>query len=300
MEEMTMKVILTGGTGFLGSHLLQKLLANNYEVIILKRSFSKLDRIRSALGHPKLTLFDLDKGNVEDVFADNSIHSIIHTATEYGRPGSPVHLVLETNLVYPIKLIELGIKYGVNNFINTDSYFNKENFRYSHLLNYSLSKRSLVQWLTSLSDNIHIANVVMEHLYGPHDDKVKFVGSMIQNIAIDQIGRIALTHGHQKRDFIFVDDATDAFMLLLEHMKGAGARYREFQLGTGQSIPVRTMAETIKQISSSPTMLGFGDIEYRSDEIMDSKADNSALLELGWSPHVKLHDGVIKTIDSYR
>lgn len=295
-----MKVVLTGGTGFFGSNLLQKLLANNYEVIVLKRSFSKLDRICPELNHPKLTLFDLDKGNVEDVFAANSISSIIHTATEYGRVGSPVHLVLETNLVYPIKLIELGIKYGVSSFINTDSYFNKENFRYSHLLNYSLSKRSLVHWLKSLSENIHVTNVVLEHLYGPQDDKAKFVGSLIQSIAIDQVERIALTHGHQKRDFIFVDDASDAFMILLEHMQGAGARYREFQLGTGQSIPVRTIAETIKLISSSPTILGFGDIEYRSDEIMDSKADNAALVELGWRPKVNLQDGITKTINSHK
>ncbi|MBS3955558.1 MAG: NAD(P)-dependent oxidoreductase [Methylomicrobium sp.] len=295
-----MRIVLTGGTGFLGSNLLHKLLANNFEVTVLKRSFSKLDRIHSVLGHQNLILFDLDKGNVEDVFAGSEINSIIHTATEYGRVGTPVHQVLETNLVYPIKLIELGIKYGVNSFINTDSYFNKENFRYSHLLNYSLSKRSLVHWLKSLSENIHVANVVLEHLYGPHDDNAKFVGNLIQNIAIDQVDRIALTHGHQKRDFIYVDDATDAFMLLLKHMNDSHVRYSEFQLGTGQSIPVRTLAETIKELSSSPTILGFGDIEYRSDEIMDSKADNSALVELGWHPQVKLHDGVIKTISSYK
>lgn len=295
-----MKVILTGGTGFLGCNLLHKLLANNYEVIVLKRSFSKLDRIHSVLGHHNLTLFDLDIGNVEDVFAGTAIDSIIHTATEYGRPGSSIHQVLETNLVYPIKLIELGIKYGVKSFINTDSYFNKENFRYSHLLNYSLSKRSLVSWLKNLSEHIHVTNVVLEHLYGPYDDEAKFVGNMIHNIAIKQVARIALTHGHQKRDFIYVDDATDAYLLLLGHMKHSNARYSEFQLGTGQSIPVRTLAETIKDLSSSPTILGFGDIEYRSDEIMDSKADNTALMELGWRPHVTLQDGVIKTINSYR
>lgn len=295
-----MKVILTGGTGFLGSNLLHKLLANNYEVIVLKRSFSKLDRIHSVLGHHNLTLFDLDKGNVEDVFAGGVIDSIIHTATEYGRLGSSIHLVLETNLVYPIKLIELGIKYGVKSFINTDSYFNKENFRYSHLLNYSLSKRSLVHWLKNLSEHIHVANVVLEHLYGPGDDDAKFVGNMVQNIAIKQVERIALTYGHQKRDFIYVDDATDAYLLLLGHMMHSNARYSEFQLGTGQSIPVRTLAETIKFLSASQTILGFGDIEYRGDEIMDSKADNSALMELGWRPNVPLQDGVINTINACR
>jgi CDP-paratose synthetase len=284
----------------LGSNLLNKLLANDYEVTLLKRSFSKTDYIHSMLSHPNLTLFDLDIDNVEGVFADGGIDCIIHTATEYGRSASTIHRVLETNLVYPIKLIELGIKYGVKYFINTDSYFNKENFRYSHLLNYSLSKRSLVNWLKNLSNDIRIANVVLEHIYGPNDSDAKFVGNLIQSIAIKQVERIALTHGHQKRDFIYVDDVAEAYVFLLNHLLSSKAKFSEFQLGTGQSVTVRTLAEAIKTLSHSPTVLGFGDIEYRSDEIMDSKADNSPLIALGWRPQVTLEEGIVKTINSYR
>lgn len=293
-----MKVVLTGGTGFLGSHLLNKLLDNNYEVIVLKRSFSKLDRIASVIGHKNLKLFDLDTGNLDDVFANGDVKSIVHTATEYGRSASSIHLVLETNLVYPIKLIEFGIKYGVKNFINTDSYFNKNNCFYSHLLNYSLSKRSLLSWLHQLSDHINIANIMLEHIYGPDDSETKFVERIIQDIAIKQIARVPLTHGHQKRDFIYVDDVVNAYMLLIEHMKNSNMKFDTYQLGTGESVQVRRLAELIKSVSCSRSILGFGDVEYRSDEIMDSKADISTLMELGWSPMVSLEDGIIKTIAS--
>ena len=293
-----MKIVLTGGTGFLGSNLVQKLLTSNFEVVVLKRSFSNIDRLLPVIDHPNLKFFDLDTGDVEVVFVKNDVDCIVHTATEYGRHGSTVHQVLETNLVYPIKLIELGIKYGVKSFINTDSYFNKENFRYTHLLHYSLSKRSLVQWLKGLSEKIRVVNVVLEHLYGPGDDPTKFVGSMIQNIAVNQVSRIGLTYGHQKRDFIFVDDASDAYVILLGNLNGITAKFSEFPLGTGISLPVRTLVETIKAISNSSTELGFGDIDYRSDEIMDSKADISGLADLGWFPKVSLNDGVDRTFRS--
>jgi len=280
----------------LGSHLLKKLLIENHHVVALKRSFSKLDKINSFIDHPNLTLFDLDVGNLEDVFAKGDIEIIIHTATEYGRAESTIHLVLETNLVYPIKLIEMGIKYKVRSFINTDSYFNKENFFYSHLLNYSLSKRSLVSWLNQLSDRIYIANVMLEHIYGPEDSETKFVEKLVQDIAIKQIERVSLTHGHQKRDFIYVDDVVSAYMHLIYHMKSAKTKYSIYQMGTGESIPVRRLAETIKELSGSRSVLGFGDLDYRSDEIMDSKADNSALMDLGWRPIITLREGLTNII----
>lgn len=299
IKEDKVKVILTGGTGFLGSHLLKKMLAINYEVIVLKRTNSKLDRIRSVIGHSNLTLFDLDIGNLEDVFAGGVIDSIVHTATEYGRTDSSIHLVLQTNLVYPIKLIELGIKYGVTSFINTDSYFNKENLFYSHLLNYSLSKRSLISWLHQLSSQINIANVMLEHIYGPTDSETKFVQRIIGDIAIKQLSHVPLTHGHQKRDFVYVDDVVSAYMYLIEYMKTSAVSYSTFQLGTGESVQVRTLAEIIKNISASKSELGFGDIEYRRDEIMDSKADNSALMELGWRPMVSLENGIRKIVEAH-
>lgn len=294
------KIVLTGGTGFLGSNLLKKLLANGHEVVLLKRSFSKTERIQSVINHKHLSLFDLDVRAVEQVFASSDVDFIIHAATEYGREASSIHRVLETNLVYPIKLIELGIKYGVKGFINTDSYFNKESFRYSHLLNYSLSKRSLVIWLKSLSENICVVNVVLEHLYGPHDGEAKFVESLIQNIAVKQVDSIPLTFGHQKRDFIYVDDVTDAYLYLLKYMEEGKAKFSQFQLGTGLSVTVRALAEEIKSLSQSPTVLRFGDIEYRSDEIMDSRADISSLVALGWKPKVGLSEGLLKAISAYK
>ena len=280
--------------------MLHKLLANNYEVIVLKRSFSKLDRIESVIGHNNLTLFDLNVGNLVDVFASGGVDSIVHTATEYGRTESSIHLVLEANLVYPIRLIEFGIKYGVKHFINTDSYFNKENFFYSHLLNYSLSKRSLISWLHQLSSHMCIANVMLEHIYGPGDSGTKFVERMVQDIAIKKIERVPLTYGHQKRDFIYVDDVVNAYMFILDHMRDSKVNYSTFQLGTGESAQVRRLVETIKAISGSQSVLGFGDVEYRSDEIMDSKADRSTLIELGWRPFVSLEDGIRKTVDSHK
>ena len=293
-----MKLILTGGTGFLGSNLLKLLLVNNFKIVVLKRSFSRLDRIDSVIQHPNLTLFDLDLENLDDLFAVSNIDFIIHTATEYGRSQSSIHALLETNFIFPMWLIELGIKYGVKGFINTDSYFNKKDSIYSYLQNYSLSKRNLVSWLHQLSNNIQVSNIILEHIYGPSDNDVKFFPKMIQDIAIKELPYIPLTEGNQKRDFIYVDDVASAYIFILHYMMQEKFKYKVFEVGTGESISVRNLVKKIKIISGSKSILGFGDIDYRNDEIMDSKAENSNLIDLGWRPVVSLENGVKKLIDS--
>jgi len=137
-------VLLTGATGFLGSHLLEKLVSlNEYELIIIKRSFSDTKRINHLL-NKNIYVHDIDKYPLENIFKDKKVDIIIHTATDYGKIDNSCYKVLETNLIFPIMLIEFAAKNQVEVFINTDSYFNKDNLSYSYLLNYSLSKKSLI------------------------------------------------------------------------------------------------------------------------------------------------------------
>lgn len=141
-------ILLTGATGFLGSHLLKYFLSKrgNYNFIVLKRSFSNTERIKDVFNSNSVKFYDIDKIDLNAVFEKNKPEIIIHCATKYGRrteQDNSVYAVLETNLMFPIKLLELSIKYNTQIFINTDSYFNKDNLRYSNLLNYSLSKKSI-------------------------------------------------------------------------------------------------------------------------------------------------------------
>lgn len=292
-------ILLTGATGFLGSRILAALLKNGNEVVIVKRSFSDTQKISEYLDHEKLHIFDIDVADPRNIFEKHAVKTIVHAATEYGRGETPVFKILEANLILPIRLAELGINYGVKCFINTDSFFNKGNSSYSNLLNYSLSKKSLLVWLNQISKKLKIINVVLEHIYGPYDDGSKFVESVIQKIAIQKSHKISLTHGHQKRDFVYIDDVVDAYMKLITYADKHDFTFKTFEVGTGQSFQIRDFVELVKNISISPTELCFGDIEYRSDEIMDSKADISQLSELNWAPTTTPKHGIEKILREY-
>ena len=292
-------ILLTGATGFLGSRLLARMLEQGHEVVAVKRSTSSTGKIEAVLGHPALHLFDIDTTDPIRLFERHGVDTIVHAATEYGRGATPLYSTLEANLQMPLRLAELGINHGVKCFINSDSFFNKANSSYSNLLNYSLSKKSLLIWLDKLSSRLKIINVVLEHIYGPGDSSSKFVESVVRQVAVDGVSRVALTHGHQRRDFVYLDDVVSAYLALVDYGRQHNFSFKTFGLGTGESTQVRDFVSLIKTLSGSATELGFGDIAYRSDEIMTSAADVSALRELGWTPTVSTEEGVRRILQAY-
>lgn len=293
-------ILLTGATGFLGSHLLEGFIkSNKYKVIVLKRSFSNLARIEHIISE-NIKYYDIDKINVEEIFKGNKIDIIVHTAINYGKKKESVFEILETNLMFPIKLVELGITNNVKCFINTDSYINKEKFSYQHLLNYSLSKKSFWAWLKYLSKEIQIVNMVLEHVYGGRDSASKFVESMIQKIAIEEIDSVDLTYGDQKRDFIYVADVVEACLKIVDFCLNNKFHYKVFEVGTGKSIGIKEFVNKIKLLSNSKTLLNFGKLPYRADEIMDSMADIQELENLNWKSRVSVDEGLGNIINYYK
>lgn len=291
---MTKTILLTGATGFLGSHLLAKFLDNCFDVVILKRSFSNVDRIKKYIPHIKS--YDIDKIELDTVFKENKIDIVVHTATNYGRNSSITEL-LNANLMFPILLLERAIKYGVSAFINTDTFFAKKSTNYDYLSSYSTSKRNLQIWLRYFSKDIKVINMVLEHIYGENDSDTKFVMQMIKNIAFNFVENISLTSGEQKRDFIYIDDVSNAYISVIKNISFLSENYNELEVGLGKTVSIYDFVTAIKEIANSNTTLNFGAIPYRNNEIMESVANNKILCLLGWTPKYSYKDGIKTMID---
>jgi len=288
-------VLLTGATGFLGSHLLESLLDGGYKVVILKRSTSDTWRINHLLDVVKA--YDVDTDQVEQVFTDQGIDAVIHTACSYGRNGEFIYDIVESNLIFGLKLLDACIKFKVGMFCNTDTLLNKT------LNDYALSKNQLTQWLQQKSDQVQVINLKLEHMYGPKDDATKFVSWLLSQLQAGA-AEVKLTSGKQRRDFIYIDDVVSAYMTVLAKAEVLG-QYNEFEVGTGHSIPVKSFIEILKKsyedkFGVSSTFLHFGAVPYREGEVMDFRVDNAGLMNLGWNPVYSLEQGLKLVIEDIK
>lgn len=286
----TRTILLTGATGYLGSNILKLLVENNqYRVIILKRSTSNIFRIQDCLNKTKF--YDIDKIEIEKIFAENKIDTILHCATDYGRKNVNPLQIIDANLNLPVKLLELGRMNGVKCFINTDTILDK---RINH---YSLSKKQFKDWLFSYKDRMVCVNVALEHFYGPGDDKTKFVSYVVDGL-INQVEKMDFTKGEQKRDFVYIDDVVFAFLKIINYSAELKNGFYEFQIGSEKIVTIKEFVSMIKEISGNrKTALNFGALPYRENEVMECAADISNIKKLGWSSKYSLQDGLKKMIE---
>lgn len=291
---MRKRILLTGVTGFLGSHLAKELLVAGYDVVALKRKSSSLHRVQSIASEIKF--FDIDGLNFEDLFRRcGKIDTIIHTATCYGRNNESVSDIFLANTEFPLRLLDVGSRFGVKIFLNADTIL------YKYLNLYSLSKNQLLQWgkFFSINRKIYFANVRLEHFYGSDDEATKF-STYIINSCLDNVPVLKLTKGEQKRDFIYIDDVVSAFMMLLKTTEKSDNYFVEFDVGSGKSISIRDFVETVHRLTASKTILDFGAIPYRDGEVMHSEANITGLTALGWRCRYDVEAGLMKTLKKER
>lgn len=287
---MVKKILITGINGFLGSHL-AKMLCDKYEIIGLTNNKNNLHRINSF----NFKIYS-SKDSLEEIFQENIFFSIIHAATVYRRSDEDrLDSLINTNVLLPIKLIQLANHNDVKLFINTDTFFNTPSVKHDYLQDYTLSKKNALEWLMLISNDVKkckLVNLKIFHMYGNEDSITKFIPSIVSKIN-NKEAHISLTKGEQTRDFIYIDDVVAAYAIVLNNIDKLEL-FTEFEVGTGIETSIRSLVSLMVKISKNNiTKLKFGEIQYKNNEIMQSKANNLKLCELGWEINYNLEKGLM-------
>lgn len=285
-----MKILLSGATGFLGSHLAKMLIAEGYSVFILKRSHSNEFRIQNLT----IKSFNIDSNSLKDIFTSVQPDVVIHTACNYGRNNESFSEILKTNLLFSVELLEQSIAHNVRAFLNTGTTLD------SDINPYALSKNQFVEWLKKLSDKIACINLRIEYMYGPQEDLSKLIPSILDKF--DHGKDIHLTSGEQMRDFIYIEDVVSAYLKILKSLS-IKPGFQEHDICTGNLHSLKDFITKLKQkyeikFGFTESKLLFGSLPQRANERL-LQTNNSSLKNLGWAPQFSIDQGLEQLISSY-
>ena len=305
------KVLLTGAGGFIGSHLARRLVDEDAEVHILIKKDS--DRFRLQDISNKILLWDgdiLDYPSICTCLRAARPQIIFHLAALLNVKRDPalIEPMIEININGTLNLLRAVIKEEISleSFVNTGSaeeYGNGpvpfiEDQREMPVSPYSASKVAVTHFCQMLYRSIGLPVVTLRPflVFGPSQDNGMFIPSLIKHC----IGGkdFPMTEGNQTREFTYVEDIVEAYILAAQCPRAAG---EVINIGTGIEYKIRDVAERIVSKMGNPIRLLVSALPKRSGETEHFFCSNEkAKGLLGWSPRIALDEGLERTIKWYK
>jgi len=304
-------VLITGGAGFIGSHLVRRLVDDGADVHVLTSEVSSLYPGRLLDLKGKITIHEgnvVDRSAMDTVAKDVKPSIIYHMAafTHVGKSWHRVDECVQTNVQGTVSLLEALEPYGYDRFLNfgTSEIYGDipAPFREDAIVNpispYAVSKYAAERFCRMFHRSYGWPLVMIRpfNAYGPGQTPDRVIPEIIARALRGD--ELAMTQGRQTREFNYVEDLADGFVraALAPNVEG-----EVINIGCGEDISMRDLATTILDLMGNPITPQFGALPERPAEIMEMRCDNTkAKTLLGWEPAHSLEDGLRKTIDWYR
>ena len=303
------RVLVTGGSGFIASHLCHRLVQAGARVFVLTKYNSLVDNVRLAGWWERVTPVEADLRNLDSLKAIRSIKpQVVYHFAAYNHVGdSFMHVseAIDVNGKGTVNLLEAYGRYARFIYISSSEVYGHqvrvpftEAATPCPISPYAIGKYTgelyaKMQW--------HIWRrpiVVLRpfNAFGPYQSPRAIIAELI--LTCLQGKDVVTTAGRQTRDFNYVENLVDGFLLAAQRKQAVG---EVINLGSGREISIRDLAVAIHRLCPSRSRLRIGRLAYRPTEIWRMVADaRKAKRLLGWQPRFSLEAGLERTIAWYR
>ncbi len=302
-----MNILVTGGAGFIGSHVADALVHKGHRVIIV----DNLSSGNKAYINPEAEFYQLDirEKRIEEIFKEKQIDVVNHQAAQMDvrRSVDDPKFDASINVIGSLNLLQLCVKYSVPKFLfgstggaiyGEQEYFPADELHPARPLSpYGVSKLATENYLFYYKEVHGLPYVALRYsnVYGPRQNPYGEAGvvSIFTNKMLNGEQPIINGDGTQTRDYVCVEDVVRANLLALEYKDSA-----IFNVGTGIETDVKTIFKKLKEITHStseekhgPPKLG----EQKRSVLNCSKIKKG----LGWEPTVCLDDGLKRAVEFF-
>jgi dolichol-phosphate mannosyltransferase len=297
------RVLVTGAAGFVGANLVRRLLADGHEVDVLLRSTT--DRWRLLGIERELRIHDVQLmdgsavlGAVDEARPDWVFHLASHGAYPWQQDATAI---LATNVIGTLNILEAAADRGVEAFVHAGSSseygFKDHPPRETEILapnSYYAVGKAAATLLCSHKGAAHrlpTATLRLYSVYGPWEEPGRLIPALV---CASLNGRLPpLVDPLVARDFVFVDDAVEAFVLAAEH-----AIPGVYNIGSGRQTSLEALVEVARRVFAVDAEPQWGSMEKRSWDATIWVADpRRAQAELGWAPSRPIDQGLLLTAD---
>jgi UDP-glucose 4-epimerase len=298
-------VLVTGGAGFIGSHLIDHLLTEGYAIrVIDDLSSGKLANLNDALRSGKV---EFVKGDIRDSALIQKyvegVNAVVHLAAQISVPLSikDPALTFDMNVSGSLNLMHACIAKGVRRFVfaSTCAVFGdsavlplKEDSPVNPISPYAESKLAAERYCLGFYDRRQLDPVILRffNVFGPRQGLNEYSGviTLFADRCRQGLPLIVYGDGSQTRDFVSVFDVAHAVSTALQSNRAAG---EVFNIGTGRPTSINLLAKEILGLTGADSAIQYEN--PRAGDIKDSYADIfKAKCLLGYEPKVTLHEGL--------
>tara|TARA_B100000029_G_scaffold104579_1_gene95115 strand:- start:1950 stop:2930 length:981 start_codon:yes stop_codon:yes gene_type:complete len=303
------KVLITGGAGFIGSHLVKKLQSIGAKVNVVVKYNSFIDCPRISKIWNKINIIEADLRNTDSVlsFKNKKFDIVFHLAA-YNHVGDSFKHVTEnigSNLLSTVNLLNNGPKF--KKFIHVGSSeiyglqtkipFNVEETP-NPLSPYALTKFSseLFSIQQAKEKKLNVVCIRPFNTFGPYQSEKAIIPELIIKSLLNK--EIKTTLGNQTREFNFIENIIDGILLI---GKKSNFNNKPINLGSNKPVKIKNLIKIIHHLTNSQSSLKIGALKYRPNEIWKMQANNKFVKNvLGWEPKVDFKEGLKITINWYK
>jgi CDP-paratose synthetase len=289
-----MNIVVTGGTGFIGSYLVRDLLELNHQLLVLTRQSSLIGSVAPNLSYVDSTLRDFGE------CFNGSVDMVIHLASEFGRGRITRKSVFESNFSFPKDVLEKALDAGCKYFLNTDSYYTLSPREFMYLNNYIESKIAFRDYVESIR-NLKSVNMRLFHVYGELDAPSKFIPWITREIINSEHSVKLDSPCSQILDFVHVTDVSKAYIAVVNNIRSL-ARYTEFDVGTGSGMALKSVCEIIHstvqgcQKKHLPELIFGVEAKLASTFPIRFIASKKLTENIGWTPDIDIVQGITRYV----